>query len=143
MGCPDRRYAPTAVPWVWRVVRTVAASLMAGWAVVLLMNNPFMGERPPLGDFGSFYASGQAAMVGDDPYAVHELTMNNAVNLNPPASLLVFAPMTAIDPYTLRRVWFLATIAAVAATVALLQVRTPGRSYRLAWAAAVGKARKP
>ena len=26
------------------------------YAVVLLMNNPFLGDQPPLGDFGSFYA---------------------------------------------------------------------------------------
>jgi hypothetical protein len=70
-----------------RGVRVFVTCLLAGYAAGLLLGNPFLGELPPLGDFGSFYASGQAAAAGLDPYAVYALTMNGAVNLNAPPGL--------------------------------------------------------
>jgi len=91
---------------------------------------PFLGAEPPLGDFGSFYASGLAATAGDNPYLVYPLTMNSAVNLNPPPSLLLFAPLTALPTGIARTGWFVATVLAVLATVVVLGVGPP---YRLAW----------
>src|SRR4026209_340810 len=105
------------------VLRLLGVLRTGGWggaAAALLMGNPFLGPQPPLGDFGSFYASGQAAAAGLDPYLVYPLTMNGAVNLNAPPALLLFAAVAGVDVYVARSAWFVATVVAVAATVVAL-----------------------
>ncbi|HEY3061585.1 MAG TPA: glycosyltransferase family 87 protein [Chloroflexota bacterium] len=114
----------------WRAPRAAITCLLAAYALGLLLLNPFLGAEPPLGDFGSFYASGLAATEGLDPYRVYPLTMNAAVNLNPPPSLLLFAPLTMFPPGTGRTWWFIATVLAVVATVIVLRVGPP---YRPVW----------
>jgi hypothetical protein len=66
-----------------------------------------------LGDFGSFYASGQAASMGQDPYGVYTLTARAVYgdletafpNLNPPISLVFFELLSKTHPETARTVW--------------------------------------
>jgi hypothetical protein len=119
----------------WRLTRAIATCVLAAYATALLLGNPFIrADLPPLGDFGSLYASGQAAAAGQNPYAVYSLTMNGAINLNPPASLLLFAPLSAFDPYALRRWWFIASVVAFSICVLLLARSFGGPPLRVAWA---------
>lgn len=79
--------------------------------VVLLISfvNGLMWSLPDgrLLDFGSFWASGEAAVLGLNPYGVYEHTFKihtptfdlENPNLNPPASLLFFGPISYVNPY--------------------------------------------
>lgn len=62
---------------------SLASVLLGAYAGWLLIGNPLLGlvysghpEQVPLGDFGSFYASGLAASQGLDPFGVHPLTLD-------------------------------------------------------------------
>ncbi len=120
----------------WRIVQMVVTCLLAGYATVLLMGTPFLGAEPPLGDFASFYLSGKAAASGLNPYEAYTLDIPRAVNLNAPASLLLFAPLAGVDPLSARRACFVFTVVAMALLVGLLALRFPGPPLRLAWAVA-------
>jgi alpha-1,2-mannosyltransferase len=127
----------------------VLACLVGGYAAALLVYNPltlslFGGSDAavPLADFGSFYASGLAARQGLDPYGVYPLTLDAnlgrgaAVNLNAPFSVVLFEGLTAVDPVTARRLWFLATLVAYGLMLGLLVWQQSGfRSpLAIAWA---------
>jgi len=123
-----------------RWLRLAVACALAAYATGLLIGGPFTSrllsgspDGAPLGDFGSFYASAQAAARGLDPFDVYPLTMDAdlgrgtgaAVNLNAPLSVLVFQPLTLLDPAVARLGWFVATIIAYAAIVGLLGIAYP------------------
>jgi hypothetical protein len=113
---------------------------VGGYAAAILVYNPLSlslfgsaAEAVPLADFGSFYASGQAAGLALDPYAVYPLTLDAglgrgngaAVNLNAPISLPLFQALTVLDPVSARRVWFVVTLAAYGLTLVLLMQAYP------------------
>jgi hypothetical protein len=117
------------------------ACLLAAYSAVLLVYSPLtrslIDGQPgevALADFGSFYASGQAAAQGLDPYGVYPLTMDAAlgaghgaaVNLNAPLSVSVFQLFIGFDPASARLGWFLVSIAAYAISVVLLVWTSPG-----------------
>jgi hypothetical protein len=123
-----------------RLAITLAACVLGAYATALLVGNPLsvslFGEPPaqvPLADFGSFYASGQAAGQGLDPYDVYPLTLDAvlgrgtgaAPNLNAPASLPLFQALTVLDVVGARRAWFVVTCVAYTLSIALLM-----RAYR-------------
>jgi alpha-1,2-mannosyltransferase len=130
----------------------LACMLGAYGAAVLVVTmsalNLFGGspESVPLADFGSFYASGQAAGQGLDPYDVYPLTMDAqlgrgtgaAINLNAPFSLPVFQLLTLLDPVDARKGWLVASLVAYALTLGLLMWAYPRfrAALAIAWALA-------
>jgi alpha-1,2-mannosyltransferase len=130
------------------------ACVIGAYAAATLVYNPLTAslvsgpaDSVPLADFGSFYASGEAARRGLDPYEVYPLTLDAAlgrgtgaaVNLNAPISLPLFQVVSVLQPAPARLDWLLATCAAYLATVGLLMWAYP--SFRgpltLAWALAL------
>lgn len=93
-----------------RLVRIVLAAVLCSFALFYFR----YGLPPgPLNDYGSFWASGKAANDGLNPYAVYPETFRSRVsdtvhpNLNPPASLLLFAPLARFDPQvTMTALWW-------------------------------------
>ncbi len=84
---------------------------------------------PVLWDFGSFMGSGRAAREGLDPYGIYPgLTFRLQLaefeswnhNLNPPVSLLLFEPLSRLDPVAAFRLWWAVTVVSYAALVWLL-----------------------
>jgi hypothetical protein len=83
---------------------------------------------PDYRDFGSFWAAGDAANRGLDPYGDHALTRGvdtpvgerAAINLNPPAAVLLFQLLALIDPAVAFRVWQVASGAMYLVVVAVL-----------------------
>lgn len=76
-------------------------------SLIALINGVFWAiPSDRLLDFGSFWASGEAAHFGLNPYDVYKNTFIihtptfNLINfnLNPPASLLVFTPLSFLEP---------------------------------------------
>lgn len=105
--------------------------------------DPAFPRRGELGDFGSFYEAGRAATRREDPYGVYPLTYFAAAgpaaaarNLNAPFSVLLFEPLTLLEPVTAARLWNVAALLAYLAAVLLLhaayaETRAP---WRLVWA---------
>lgn len=97
-----------------------------------------------LRDFGTFYESGRAALDGRNPYEIHEHSYRVTIkhfdganpNLNPPASLLVFAPMSLFEPHaTLQAVCWGSLILFLAVLLALNRIyRPPGGHWLVLWA---------
>ncbi|UCH74489.1 MAG: DUF2029 domain-containing protein, partial [Rhodospirillales bacterium] len=91
-------------------IRIVLAALLCSFALFYFR----YGLPPgPLNDYGSFWASGKAAGAGLDPYAVYPETFRSPVtghvhpNLNPPASLLLLAPLARLEPKaTMTALWW-------------------------------------
>lgn len=119
---------------------TVAAVL----GTLALFNFWFGQQGAQLYDFGSFWASGKAALEGLDPYAVYPETFRLAgadtyhPNLNPPAALLLFAPLAWLDPWvTIKVQWWLG-LAVYTGFVAFTLYRNPRPDAMLigAWALA-------
>jgi hypothetical protein len=105
----------------------------------------FGRQGSQLYDFGSFWASGRAALDGLNPYAVYPQTFNPPgtdtyhPNLNPPASLLLFAPLAWLDPgVTIKVQWWLG-LSAYAGFVGFTLHRNPRPNAMLlgAWALAL------
>jgi len=105
----------------------------------------FGQQGAQLYDFGSFWASGKAAQEGLNPYAVYPETFRlpgaNTYhpNLNPPFSLLLFAPLAWIDPWvTIKVQWWLG-VAAYAGFVGFTLYRNPRPNAMLlgVWALAL------
>lgn len=103
---PWNRYGPE------RMSGLLLASIL-GFAGFLYFWYGLPGKAVPLNDFGSFWASGKAVLNGGNPYGVHPNTFRvldgNIIhpNLNPPASLLLFAPLSLVDPHVLARtIWW-------------------------------------
>ncbi|UCH73181.1 MAG: DUF2029 domain-containing protein [Rhodospirillales bacterium] len=108
-----------AVAIGWRKSISAAGLLVAVATLVLALNiaYQFLISYPgdSLRDFGSFYESGRAALESRNPYAIHEQSYRVEIkhftganpNLNPPASLLVMAPLSLLDPaVTYRLLWW-------------------------------------
>jgi len=98
----------------WQVVGlAVACALNLGAAMGLLLS-------PSLRDFGLFYASAQAWVLGLDLYypqlpiwTVHSQTPGlGLVNLNPPLIALIFVPLTALRAHLAAVVWLAANFLA-------------------------------
>ena len=100
--------------------------------------------RESLRDFGTFYESGRAALDGRNPYEIHEYSYRVTIkhfdganpNLNPPASLLVFGPMSLFEPHmTLQVIWWGSLIAFLTALLILNRIyRPPGGHWLVIWA---------
>lgn len=105
----------------------------------------FGQQGTQLYDFGSFWASGRAALDGLNPYAVYPETFRLPgtdtyhPNLNPPASLLLFAPLAWTDPWVTIEVLWWAGLAAYAGFVAVTLHRNPRPNAMLmgAWVLAL------
>ncbi len=94
-----------------RLARTGVTTLLGTLALIYFW---FGSQSGQLYDFGSFWASGKAALEGLDPYGVYPETFRSRAadtvhpNLNPPASLLLFAPLSLLDPYlTVKAQWWI------------------------------------
>jgi len=125
-----------------QAMRIVLAALLCVFALFYFR----YGLPPgPLNDYGSFWASGKAANAGLDPYAVHPGTFRSPgtghmhPNLNPPVSLLLFAPLARLDPQaTLTALWWGGLI--LYAGIVVLTLRRHNRQDALllgAWALAL------
>ncbi|MDH3236781.1 MAG: DUF2029 domain-containing protein [Alphaproteobacteria bacterium] len=93
-----------------QLVRIILAALLCCFALFYFRYGLAPG---PLNDYGSFWASGKAANEGLNPYAVYPETFRSPAtghvhpNLNPPASLLLLAPLARLDPHaTLTALWW-------------------------------------
>jgi hypothetical protein len=118
-----------------------AAIVWSVFSLALLLNMLWAAPRPhQLKDFGSFVASARAADQGQNPYGdgplVFHVTMGHlsvdSPNLNPPVSLLLFAPLAHIDPDVAFRAWWALSLGMAALTAVLLsrafpEARTPAR----------------
>ncbi len=88
-------------------------------------------------DFGSFWASGEAANRGMNPYDAHSLTREvrapggaeAAVNLNPPFSVLLFQLLAWGDPAVMFRAWQIGSALLYAAVVVFLLRRLPTEDW--------------
>lgn len=101
MGCellkPIDSVLPRGDGW-----KLVAAGLLIASAVLHFQSTQVTGD---LLDFGSFWESGRAATDGNNPYGIYPRTHRPIEppyanpNLNPPISLLLFAPLSRLDPH--------------------------------------------
>ncbi len=97
-------------------------------------------------NFDSFVASGRATAEGKDPYGAYDLTLRghwdgesfDAVNLNPPISVLLFRPLADIDPITAYQLWYGFSLSAYFGMLYLLwrTYRSHTTPPRIAWALA-------
>jgi hypothetical protein len=85
-------------------------------------------------DFGSFWASGNAANRGDDPYGVYPETFRvdgtdrtAAPNLNPPASVPPLQLLAKLNLHDAHQVWRLVSIALYGLALAALLSAYPER----------------
>ncbi|UEM24668.1 DUF2029 domain-containing protein (plasmid) [Skermanella mucosa] len=107
----------------------LAALLAAGLAALIVWQLQRSLPGHLLWDFGSFMGAGRAATEGLDPYGIYPgLTFRVEMpgfeswnqNLNPPVSLLLFQPLSYLDPAEAFRLWWAVTVVAYAALVILL-----------------------
>jgi hypothetical protein len=125
-----------------RLIRIVLAAVLCSFALFYFR----FGLPPgPLNDYGSFWESGRAANEGLDPYAVYPDTFRSRAtghvhpNLNPPASLLLFAPLARLDPHVAMTVLWWGGLLVYAGIVILTLRRNPRPNGLLigAWALAL------
>jgi len=83
-------------------LKKAARNIFQGSALIIIILNfclAFIFYAP--GDLDCFLSSGKAARSGQNPYkayAIHYSSADNpAYNVNPPASLLIFAPLSVYD----------------------------------------------
>jgi|DewCreStandDraft_1066081.scaffolds.fasta_scaffold00261_57 hypothetical protein len=102
-------------------------------------------------DFDLFLLSGRAAESGQSPYGpaawveekrvqgdtVHTI---NAVNLNPPLSVMLFKALSRADRDIAYRIWFLSSLIFYLTAVSLLALtyRDDALPLRIAWACGIG-----
>ena len=125
------------------------AGVLAAVATVVIILNvlfQFMISWPSedLRDFGSFWESGRAALEGRNPYEIHDLSYRVEIkhfsganpNLNPPASLLIMAPVSLLDPHAaFLAVWWGSLAAYIAGLFYLVRrYRPPGGKWLFFWA---------
>jgi len=99
-------------------------------------------------DFGTFVASGRAALHGQDPYGVYDLTphfsqgsiQGYSTNGNPPVSVPVFAVVSQLEPVEAFRAWYVISLALYAIVVLLLSRAYPERATPLLVGWALGLA---
>lgn len=103
------------------------------------------GDEPYLGDMGQFLASGRAVLRGQNPYAFVDTGRifdqpTVGTNLNPPVSLLLFAPLSWIPPAVAIYLWTGLTLALYGGMVWMLwrRYRTRLTPVQLVWACAIG-----
>jgi hypothetical protein len=108
--------------------------------------DPAFPRHDNLGDFGSFYEAGRAALRGENPYDIYPLTYfgaagkaGAAINLNAPFSVVLFEVLPLLDPVSAARVWNMAATVAYVVTVLLLHASYPETRapWRLVWAFAL------
>lgn len=126
----------------WKKVARVCLFVLVG--LNILFQFLISWPHDSLRDFGTFYESGRAAMDGGNPYEIHENSYRVTIkhfdganpNLNPPASLLLFAPMSLFDPYATQMViWWGSVIAFIAILLVLNRIyRPPGGTWLVLWA---------
>jgi hypothetical protein len=127
-GHPSR--LPAFVP-----VRRLSVALAAIGLAALALASGLWATRDELPrDFGSFWASGNAANHGDDPYGVYPETFRvdgtdrtAAPNLNPPASILALQLLAKLDLHNAHQVWRLVSIAVYGIALAALVSAYPER----------------
>ncbi len=119
---------------------------MAIFVIALNILYQFLISYPDesLRDFGSFYESGRAALQGRNPYEIHDLSYRVEIkhfsganpNLNPPASLLLMAPVSLLDPaVTFRLLWWSSLAVFLAALAYLARTYQPqGSRWLVLWA---------
>jgi hypothetical protein len=100
---------------VLRWVRKASAFLLYT-CLILLIFIQFIRALPDdePRDFGSFYASGQAAAKGLNPYDVYPLSYHvkskffdeKNPNLNPPITVLLFEMISIFEIHTLFKIWW-------------------------------------
>lgn len=110
----------------------------------VLLQLPISYPQESLRDFGTFYESGKAALDGRNPFEIHENSYRVTIkhfdganpNLNPPASLLLFAPMSLFEPHmTLRVIWWGSLAGFLGVLLALNRIYRPtGGKWLLLWA---------
>src|SRR5947209_794021 len=112
----------------WRQRCTFLAEVALAAALLALNLYWSLRHDNTLGDFGSFIASGKAALAGHNPFAVYPGTLHfgtgahrvNAPNLNPPISIYVFSLLARFDPRTVLNVWYVASMVLMLTSIALL-----------------------
>lgn len=87
-----------------------------------------LGTAPYLGDMTQFLVSEHAAILGQNPYAFLDTGLifgqpTLGTNLNPPVSLLLFAPLAALPAFTVIRLWTCLTLLLYGLSVAGLLFR--------------------
>jgi hypothetical protein len=128
-----------------RVLLIVA---LAGLAIRLAVFVADVGQTSLQMDLSSFYAAGQAVDAGLSPYVNHVANdppiwdgvdrYRHSRFLYPPLAARVFQPMSWIGYHTVKFLWMLASLVAVAAAVGIAIKRTVGLSLdRVLIAAAI------
>jgi len=115
LGRPRRVLLHTAA-WLW-----VLGSIVAGLAWSL-------PSRDKQIDLGTFLVSARAALLGMDPYGQYMAILGAAragdgtapPNLNPPISLLLFAPLAMLDPLAAAWIWYLLSLGFLVGALLLL-----------------------
>lgn len=112
--------------------RIAAAILVAGLTMLIVWQLQRSLPGPLLWDFGSFMGSGRGAAEGLNPYDIYPgLTFRLEIpgfeswnhNLNPPVALLLFQPLSQLEPFMAFRLWWAVTLISYAALVWLLVQR--------------------
>jgi Glycosyltransferase family 87 len=125
------------------MVRWTSAAVLL---VLLLIGLERALPTGELKDYGSFVASGRAAVHGDDAYGIHALTFHVVLpgvdlwnpNLNPPVSLPAFALLNLIEPGRGFRIWWSISLCCYAVVVLLLVRTSSGLRWQTAlWAFAL------
>lgn len=113
-----------------------ALASVALFLILLLNGLTTVPAFEHLMDFGSFIAAGREAAQGNNPYTadsplVYRLESQisgrsvPSPNLNPPISLLLFAPLANLDPLLAANGWRLASAILYAAGILLLAAAYP------------------
>ena len=150
-GLPDPEWRPIPMTEAESRTTEIAPWKKLGWVCLyalvglnILFQFFISWPQESLRDFGTFYESGRAALDGRNPYEIHEHSYRVTIkhfdganpNLNPPASLLVFAPMSLFEPHmALRVIWWGSLIAFLAVLLTLNRIyRPPGGHWLVLWA---------
>jgi hypothetical protein len=98
-------------------------------------------------DFAGFEVSARAAARGMNPYGIYpELPtyfwngqVSYGINLNPPLTVLAFAPLTQFDPSITYRLWYALSLVVFLAVLVVLARAYPERDWRtrLPWALSI------
>lgn len=124
--------------------------LFAALLVFMLYEMAVNHPQGPYNDFGAFMVSGHAVADGQNPYvsyrrAVYGISFDGApdgaapVNLNPPASLLLFRPLANLELHRAFTIWYVLSLVCYLATLALIGHARVVRltPVRIAWALAL------
>jgi hypothetical protein len=112
----------------------LALATAATLCAVILLSFQWATRDNIARDFGSFWASGDAANRGDDPYGVYERTFRvgspegpPAPNLNPPVSVYPFQLLARLEISLGLKLWRYGSLAVYGVAVAALLVAYPDR----------------